>query len=513
MGWLLNFAQRQVNRAWERKHSKPTNSIIRGSRHPMHRAFAAAKQDRITASFTGTGLSPDEALRRDLRVIRKRARQLCMDNDYAKKFLHMVMANVIGNTGIRLQARTVWPDGALDTENNKIIEDAWRRWGVPGNCSVTTKLSWRDTQRLFTSTVARDGEVIVRMVDGASNDFKFALQMIEADHLDENYNARARNGNKIVMGIEIDGFGKPVAYHLSTRHPGDNSYLSGGRHFDRVPAADIIHAFICDRPGQNRGVPWFHTSARRLDMLGGYEEAELVAARIGASKMGFYTSPDGVGPTPDELGPDSTELNEYDLIEEAEPGVFQNLPDGVGFQTFDPQHPTSAFADFTKAVLRGASSGLNVAYNTLANDLEGVNFSSIRSGVLEEREQWRLLQGWVIEQFCMPVYSRWLRMALTTRQLDLPPNRIDKFRVVHWQPRGWAWVDPAKDASANSDKIATGTGTRSRALAAEGEDFEDTIEQLAYEQEFARERGVDITPISKQSTAEATNADNTNPPN
>ena len=33
----------------------------------------------------------------------------------------------------------------------------------------------------------------------------------------------------------------------------------------------------------------------RLKMLDGYEEAELVAARTAASKMGFFTSPDGDG--------------------------------------------------------------------------------------------------------------------------------------------------------------------------------------------------------------------------
>jgi hypothetical protein len=32
-------------------------------------------------------------------------------------------------------------------------------------------------------------------------------------------------------------------------------------------------------------------------MLAGYEEAELVAARVGASKMGFFVSGDGAGYT------------------------------------------------------------------------------------------------------------------------------------------------------------------------------------------------------------------------
>jgi lambda family phage portal protein len=460
-----------------------------------HRAFAAATQDRLTASFQGSSLSPDEALRRDLRKLRARSRQLCMDNDYAKKFLAMLQANVVGVNGIRLQAKTTWPDGEVDEDDNKVIESAFADWATPDNCTVTGRLSFRDAQRLFISTVARDGEVLVRHAADNGRLFRhgYAIQIIEADHLDENYNVQLRNGNRIVMGVEINGFGKPVAYHLFTRHPGENAYLWGGKHYERVPANQINHCFLCERPGQNRGVPWMHTAIRRLNMLGGYEEAELVAARIGASKMGFYTSPDGAAhATVDSMADTGTEYDDRDLIEEAEPGVFHELPEGMGFTAFDPQHPTAAFADFTKAVLRGAASGLNVAYNTLANDLEGVNFSSIRSGVLEEREQWRVLQGWVIEQFCVPVYRHWLASALLTQALPLPAGKIDKFKSVIWQPRGWDWVDPLKDESANEKGLANGTKTRAEILAAKGKDLRETFEQLRYEQQLAAEYGINI---------------------
>lgn len=498
MGFILNMAQRIVDRAWEARHGRPVRRG-RGSglhRTPMHRAYAAAKHDRLTASFSGTALSPGEALRRDLRVIRKRSRQLCMDNDYARKFLHMVGTNVVGPAGIRLQARMTWPDGALDLENNKLIEQAFKDWSMPGNCDVTGKLAFRDVQSLLITAIARDGEVLLRHVDGADNPFRYAVQIIEADHLDEHYNVRLRNGNRIVMGVELDAFKKPVAYHLFTQHPGDNSYLWGGKHYDRVPADEIIHLFIVDRPSQPRGVPWMHTAIRRLNMLGGYEEAELVAARVGASKMGFFTSEDGQTLVPEELGPDDPDAGEknVDLVQDAEPGVFHELPEGMSFETFDPQHPTTAYADFTKSVLRGAASGLNVAYNSLANDLEHVNFSSIRSGVIEERGHWQVLQQWLILQACMPIYEHWIDFALLTGQLALPINRRARYSQVHWQPRGWDWVDPLKDTKANESGVALGTTTRTEIAAAKGRDLEEMFEQLKREQQLAEQYGIDINP-------------------
>jgi len=147
--------------------------------------------------------------------------------------------------------------------------------------------------------------------------------------------------------------------------------------------------------------------------------------------------------------------------------------------------------------LRGAASGLNVAYNTLANDLEGVNFSSIRSGVLEEREQWRQLQQWVIEQFCARVYRRWINLAIAHKKVRLPQNKLEKYHRVTWQPRGWDWVDPLKDAKANADSIAMGVTTRAEVAAAKGRDLRDIFEQLQREQNMAAEYGLTLTTANK----------------
>ena len=44
----------------------------------------------------------------------------------------------------------------------------------------------------------------------------------------------------------------------------------------------------------------------------------------------------------------------------AEPGSFEQLPQGMDIKLSDPTHPTSAFSDFHKAVLRGIASGLGL---------------------------------------------------------------------------------------------------------------------------------------------------------
>lgn len=449
------------------------------------RNYAAAAASRLLNGWTTQNLTADALLRYSLRQLRARSRELARNDNYARKFLAMVKNNVVGPNGIVLQSKAKDPKGNLDKNGNSIIEASWDRWGTKKNASVCTTLSWLDIQRMFIETVARDGEAIIRKVKGYDNPFRFALQFIEADHLDENLNvAELPNGNQIRMGVEVDPWGRPVAYHLLTKHPGDFTYASGGLRYQRVPADEIIHAFIKERPTQTRGVPWMASAMISLNMVHGYAEAELTAARLEACKMGFFTSPDGDGYTGD--GKDE----KGNIITEAEPGAFEQLPSGVTFQEYDPKHPNGNFANFLKAGLRGIASGLCVSYNGLASDLEGVNYSSIRQGVLDERDQWKVLHGWMIENLNDEVYPEWLEMGLLTQAIPLPAAKFDKWNAPKWQARGFAWVDPYKDQMANSEGVNMGFKTRAMVLADQGLDVEDVFEQLAIEKALAEQYGL-----------------------
>jgi len=457
-------------------------------RLPRRRSFASAELSDLFSGFTGTTAHINEELRGSLRTMRARSRQLCQDNDYAAKFLNMVGSNVIGNSGIMLQSEAVGPDGTADEENRKLIEAAWKDWGELGTPEVTGTMSWIDVQRLVIETLARDGEVLVVDYATSDNAFGYAVQVLECDRLNEAMNAELDNGNRIVMGVELSPLGKPVAYHLLTAHPGETTHTWAGRYYTRVPASRVNHLFITKRAEQARGIPWMNTAIRRLDMLGGYEEAEWTAARVAACKMGVVTTPDGDGYEGDDEDADGN------ILDDVEAGTFRQLAQGQTLEMFDPKHPNSAYESFAKSVLRGAASGMNVTYTALANDLEGVNFSSIRAGVLEEREQWRSLQAFVADALCDRAYRVWLGHALLSGALTIPPRKTDGLRVVRWVPRGWAWVDPLKDLDAAARSVELGIGTRTDAAAAQGRDFVDVVKRLAEEEQILKDAGLDKKP-------------------
>jgi len=450
------------------------------------RSFNAASTSNLYATWTPSNTTADIDIKKDLKSIRARSRELMRDDDYAKKFKRMIKTNVVGNSGIRLQNQAKDNNGALDKKANENIEIAFKKWSKKGICDVTGKYSFTDIQKMAIGTMAEDGEVLIRKIQGYENGFGFALQLIEADHLDEQYTDKDQN---ILMGIEYDKWNKPIAYHLHKTHPGNQTLGHTDTTRERVPAEEIIHLFMPLRISATRGIPWMHSAMTRMKMINGYEEAELVGARLGASKAGFYTRNQADGEYTADSEIDGTPVNEVT------PGEFEVLPQGWDFKSYDPQHPNAAFKDFMKVVLRGVSSGLDVSYSTLANDLESVNFSSMRSGILEEREVWKDLQKWLGEHLLDDVFAAWLEMALLTKTLPLPFFKYEKFNNPTWLYRGFSWVDPLKDMQSNILAVKEGLKTHTQIANEMGLDLEEQYQQIAKEKELRKKYG--ITTISE----------------
>jgi lambda family phage portal protein len=248
--------------------------------------------------------------------------------------------------------------------------------------------------------------------------------------------------------------------------------------YRRVPASEIIHLYLDERIDQSRGVPWLVASLKPLRMLAGYQEAELVAARTASAKMGFFTkeTPEGMTGEEDAKG---------NLTMDATPGVIEELPPGVKFQSWDPSHPGNNYSGFVKGALRGVASSLGVSYNTLASDLEGVNYSSIRAGLLEEREVWKAVQRFLVENMAEPIFTEWLWVELLSGRIPLPPEKFDKFNAPEFRPRRWSWVDPKKDMEAHILAIGAGLTSRRAAIAEGGGDVWDTFADIAADSALA----------------------------
>lgn len=455
---------------------------------------------RLTYDWNATRTHIDEELKGNLVRLRARGRELARNNSYVRQYLNLLRWNVVGPRGMDYQAQVRNNDGSLSKGFNDRLEACWSEWwSAP---TVDKKQTGVEFAGLALETVANEGEAFIRFHRGRPGDrYGIALELIDPDRVDEQYFRYPGDGVEIRMGVEIDEYGRPLAYHVWDHPVGLVSMVPAQRR-ERVPASDILHLFKLVRTNQTRGVTWHAANMFTLNMIDHYEEAELTAARLHAStSMVLTRKQDTVGaPLGDENG-----KVEFD----ANPGSVLIAPEGYDFNTWDPQHPSPNVAPFLKAMLRKAASGWGISYNQLANDLEGVNFSSMRSGLLSERDTWRGHQEWLIEALMRPTHRQWLAMAAITGEVVLDARPFARFLEANWIPRGWGYVNPKDEVDADLVEISAGLTSRKRVAAERGQDIEQIFEELRQEQELAAQYGIDISGQSKPKPAESPAASET----
>lgn len=479
---MFNFFKNKNKTATKPKNTTNAHYVVVGPKN-----YAAAEQNRLTYSWTNYKYTSDQIIKKYYKPLVARSCEQCMNNPYMIKFLSLLENNVIGDTGIALQAQAKDPSGQLDTIANDAHEAAWKKWQKKKNCDITNKLNFIGMCKLAIKTVAREGECLIHIVTGKdAGPWGFALQLIDPRQLDVDKNEdNLADGHFIRFGIEFNKYGKPLKYFLKTRE--DGYYQQIGQPYNEIKAENLIHLFIPQYINQKRGIPWLSGILMRSNMLNGFEEAAVEHARVGACQMGFITSND-----PDEY---EGEDEEEETMIQAAPASFHKLPPGYDVKKFDPAYPNGEFDAFSKSILRSISAGLNVGYADLTGDLTQVNFSSLRHGVIDTREVWKGLQEWFKSSFVEEVHEAWLKYSLLAGKIScgsgyLKPERIDKYREVTWTMRRWQWVDPVKDVNSAAISVANGFRSRSNVIREQGYDPDEVWAEIEKENATLRQKDI-----------------------
>ena len=492
-----------IRELFNREGAAPTQA-------PRRRMFEGARVSRLTADWVTSGTSADAEIRASLTALRNRARQLVRDSDFARQALRAIASNVVGN-GIPFQAQVKKQRGnKLDQPVNDAIEAAWALWSKAKYCHTAGKLCFADIERLVIRSVAESGEVLVRMVKQPFGGSKIplALEVIEADKLDETYNGTAPNSkNEVRMGVELDSWQRPVAYWFRNKHPGDYTFpaatVDTAKQRTRISADEILHLFLTERPGQTRGISWFASAVKSLHHLAGYTEAEVIRARASSALMGFISSPEG-----ELIGDD---VMDGERVTSFEPGVFKYLAPGESVSVPSLDAPDGQFEPFVRGMLRAVSAGLGVSFESISHDFSQTNYSSSRLSLLEERDNWRMLQRWLTENLHQRVFEQWLDLAVLSNALNLPVYEADpeRFRQVRWMYRGWAWVDPQKEVAAYKEAEMAGYTTKAEIIAENGGDIEEIFQQRRRELDLADELGLtfDTSTAAPEATPAMDNVD------
>jgi lambda family phage portal protein len=486
----LSVKRSQVLTAWNAQRTAARGAAMQRERlATQERSYGGAAVNRLTGDWSAMNTSADSEILTSLRILRARSRQLVRDNEYAKHAVRVIVNNVVGN-GIGMQAQVISAGGKLQGKINDNIEAGWVAWTKKKTCHVAGMLSFAEIERLSMVQLVTAGEAIIRKIRkpfGGGN-IPLALEVMEADQLLDNWQtARAPNGNAIRMGVEIDEWHRPVAYWFSPKHPGDYQFTSfEPSRFVRVPAEDIIHLYIVERWPQSRGEPWFHAALKTLHNVGGYEDAEIVKARASANIVGFIRSPE-------PLAADGT-VNGRKVLD-TEPGTWQTLLPGEDVAGFAPNTPNPVVDPFLRYMLRKMAVGVGVSYESLSRDYSQSNYSSSRMALLDDRDLYRMVQGFMCRNLRDDIHREFLDAAVLVGEVKVGGDYFSnsaKYQAVRYKPRGWSWIDPAKEVSAYKMAVRAGFMTVGDVIAqtSPDSDVEDTFKRREEELDLADEMGL-----------------------
>lgn len=420
--------------------------------------------------------------------LRNHARYLDANHDLAKGVLSALVNNVVGANGIGIEPQPRSVSGEIHDDLADNLLRLWKDWCRKPECTQTE--NWASAQRLLCRSWVRDGEVLVKSLQGNipfldhATVVKLTLEMIESDLLPLVYNDPAKN---IVQGIQRNGWGKPTNYYLYRQHPGEiNTFTTTALDVRPVYADYIHHLRTRDRISQLRGVSIFAAVMTRLDDIKDYEESERIAAKIAASMAAVIKkgAPDLYEPQTDG-SPRGLRM---------QPGmIFDDLLPGESIETIDTNRPNPQLIEYRKGQLRAVASGTGVNYSTIARDYDG-SYSSQRQELVEGWANYQVLTAEFIKSLVQPVWESFVKMAvldgLVTVPADIDALTLDDALFIG---PSMPWIDPLKEVKGNSEGERAGYVAGPEIIRRRGGNPRDVIEQEARWRRMLKDKGLIVS--------------------
>lgn len=446
------------------------------------------RQNQNWAPVNGTGEQVN-TISRD--IIRARARDLERNADNVGAVIEAYERNVVGN-GILLQAKIKDSEDEDSEENdrlNNVIEALWEEWCEAENCDITGQFEFHEIQNMAVRRRLVDGGLFVISTYDYSQHFPLKLQMKEVDELDTSILSYTFRGatNKVVSGIELNRYGKPIAYHFKEY----DTYGWTGKSI-RIAADHAKFINYKTRPSDIRELSPLSKILTRLKDVNQYMEAVSVKERVMACLAVFIKKVNGGGVSFGNPKAEQIDTGTGYKAKRLSPGMIERLDAGDDIEVVNPSGQASNAKDFIMTMLRSMSSAIGLSYEAVSRDLSQVNYSSARQNLLEDRGTYQLWQKYIIKHLCVPVYKEFVTTCVLSGLLDIPDffTNKRKYTACAFIAKGLSWIDPIKEVKANEIAINSNQTTLAEVCAERGRDYKDVLKQRAKEKKLIEKYGL-----------------------
>lgn len=427
---------------------------------------------RVLGTY-GTGVQNvniNAVLRQSLTAIRDASRSLTLQNPYARRYVQMSANSVAGADGI-----TVRPAPVVGEHTDPVLADRLEKlfyeWATDASrFSLDGTLSFDIFQALTERSRATDGECFIRIHAGR----ELQLSIIDAARIPSTKNELLKNGSYISNGIERDRNGKVLAYHIADINP--LNYTVNTSSTERVPASEVLHYYVPEYAGQERGFPDCISVFKTLEDFNSYNEAAVIQKKIASSSMGFVTNSDT---TQDELLDSESVPPEH--IEYFEPGTIKELQPGQSIQVLNPTAGTDKITEFTDSVLTTISTGLGVPKSMLTGDTQNASFSAAKMSDRISREGFKTRSNLLISKVLRPIYREFIKRLMVTELNHLSFVDFENIASCTFNTVKTISLDPVKDAQYEQILLDMGVKSRSQIIRDLGMEPQHVFEELEME--------------------------------
>lgn len=494
---------------------KKTGLILPDGVRPQNKGYGeagASWRKKSLKGFDAPSGSPHEDIDFNNYTLRQRARMLYMAAPIATSAVKTNRTNVVG-VGLKLKSRIDREVLGLSPEQaeewQKATEREFNLWAVDKRaCDATGMNNFFSLQQLALVSWLLSGDCIgvLKQYDTDKlRPYALHVHLVESDRIatpnKDNigtvYNCtngtNPDNGNAIYDGVEVDGSGMVVAYHIRNTYP--NEAAAPSTKWVRVLAyqeetglPNVVHVMDSERPDQYRGVSYLAHVIEPLLQLRRYTESELMAAVVESFFTAFVKTEAPTDDMPfnevEEAPPEPSGPNDYNMG----PGQVNIMKPGEDVVFADPKRPAGGFDGFVKAIAGQIGAALEIPADLLLKAFNA-SYSASRAALLEAWKAFKMRREWLADDFCRPIYAVWMSEAVARGRIHAPgfftnPAIRAAYLGSEWLGPSQGQLDPVKEITAEILACSEGFSTHEQStIRLNGGQWDANVEQLQRENE------------------------------
>lgn len=390
-------------------------------------------------------------------------------------------------------------------EVNRMIKTRFRAWYNSTDIDATGIDNGHGLTALALRSVLTSGGLGVVPIyePGGLSGYGTKLHFIEIDRLSTPH--YEQDGENYRGGIGFDEYGKPLFYDIQNSHPGDALIgLSADMNtWTRIPAETswgrqrFLHVFDKERIDVSRGVS---ALARVLPRLHTFDKLtqNTLQKEFANSLVGLILKTNMNWDQVKKLFSSAEAYLKYRKSNQPKlgPASVLTVAPGEDVVPFSPGRPGSDYDAFSVNIMREIAAGMNVPYEIAMSAFSGMNYSNARVMLAEAWRKFSTSRQWLISRFNKPVLRLWIEEEAERGEIpDLDPDELfdrpgfmDAWTRSDWIGSGRDYIDPKKESESETIRLGNFTTNLQLVCAERGLDWEEVLEQAAYERDVFEAR-------------------------